>query len=74
MNFIANVGAHNAAWLADLYPLLGRSEVTDLGDGRVELTDDAVETLADQPDHHDGHVADGMIWIEGDGYVLTEQR
>lgn len=69
------VGDENAEWITtdpEMRAML-HGEVTNLGDGRIRITADGHEILAelDESESADGQISDGMIWFEGDGYALS---
>lgn len=86
--YIANVGAENAAWLADPIngPMPGCSEgIASNGDGTVSIGEGGIAFLRGLPESYDGVVDEerdddgwetGMlrIWIQGDAYPLTVQH
>ena len=80
--YTATIGIENVKWITGPNRPYGltiedgvlRSDVIDLGDGRIEISQGGVEFLRDLNDYEDGYISDdedGMqIWIEGDGYLI----
>lgn len=76
-SYTAKVGSENAAWLAGR-PLLDGTTAfagcfTDNYDGTVTFEGDTLAALRELDENHDASVdADGVMWIAGDGFPVTE--